>query len=57
MIVGVLGLGEERHKPRVEKVGKRAIKDSLVGPEVGWMGSEIAEPGFRDDHKRFTMFP
>lgn len=28
------------------KVGKRAVRDSLVR----WMGSEIAEPGFRDDH-------
>lgn len=36
-------LAEERHKPRVEKVGKRTVRDSLVRPEVGWVGSEITE--------------
>lgn len=30
----------------MEKAGKRAVRDSLVG----WARSEIAEPGFRDDH-------
>lgn len=56
MVVGVLGLGEERHKPGVEKIGWTAIRDSLVGPQVGWMGSEIAEPGFRNDLKKLAMF-
>ena len=41
MMMGVFGLGEKRHKPRVEKVGKRAIRDSLVEPKVGWMGRSL----------------
>lgn len=39
MIVAVLDLGEKRHKLRVEKVGKRAIRDR-VGRAKGRMEGE-----------------